>query len=97
MKSAFDCGRFELFRSTLKLLEIFFQNINKCLFSLKQIKAAVKEDESILLGKKSKGIDVSRSIYELVQSAIKGIVKKDGLLSVLTDLTVSSEIFNFIR
>lgn len=48
----------------------------------------MKEEESILLGKKSKGIDVSRSIYELVQSGIKGIVKKDGLLSVLTDLTV---------
>lgn len=64
---------------------------------MKQIKAAVKEEESILLGKKSKGIDVSRAIYELVQSGIKGVVKKDGLLSVLTDLTVSLLMFNFFR
>lgn len=57
----------------------------------------MKEEESILLGKKSKGIDVSRAIYELVQSGIKGVVKKDGLLTVLTDLTVSLQIIKFIR
>lgn len=49
----------------------------------------LKDDESILLVKKPKGVDVSRAIYELVHSAIKGIVKKDVLLSALTDLTVS--------
>lgn len=49
----------------------------------------MKDDETILLGKKTKGVDVSRAIYELVQSGIKGIVKKDVLQSTLTDLTVS--------
>lgn len=61
-------------------------------FSYKQIKAAVKEDESILLGKKPKGVDVGRAIYELVQSGIKGIIKKDALIAAIADLTVSNNI-----
>lgn len=57
---------------------------------MKQIKAAAKDEESILLGKKTKGLDVSRAIYDLVHSGIKGIVKRDVLLATLVDLTVSS-------
>lgn len=61
-------------------------------FSFKQIKAALKEDETILLGKKGKVVDVSRSIYDLVQSGIKGVLKKDALLTALAELTVSVNI-----
>jgi hypothetical protein len=74
---------------TLILHEIFFliQQIIFC--SFKQIKASIKDDESILLGKKpAKAIDVSRAIYDLVQNGIKGIIKRDVLLSTLADLTV---------
>lgn len=65
--------------------------------SFKQIKAAIKEDESVLLAKKSKGVDVGRAIYELIQNGIKGVIKKDALITTLTDLTVSSieMIFHF--
>jgi hypothetical protein len=56
---------------------------------LKQIKTHLKDDESILLAKKSKGIDVSRAIYDLVHCGIKGDLKKDALLTALAELTVS--------
>jgi hypothetical protein len=42
------------------------------------------------LGKKGKGVDVSRAIYDLIHSGIKGVVKKDVLLAALSDLAVSS-------
>lgn len=42
-----------------------------------------------MLGKKAKGLDVSRAIYDLILSGIKGIIKKDALLTALADLTVS--------
>jgi hypothetical protein len=42
-----------------------------------------------LLGKKpAKAIDVSRAIYDLVHHGIKSVIKRDVLLSTLTDLTV---------
>lgn len=77
---------------TIQILSLClnFQFINR--FSFKQIKAAVKEDESILLGKKSKSFDVGRAIYELVQSGVKGVIKKDVLLAAITDLTVSVDV-----
>ncbi|CRK88716.1 CLUMA_CG002522, isoform A [Clunio marinus] len=52
----------------------------------KNIKAVIKDDESILLGKKPKGLDVTRAIYDLVCSGIKGILKKDALQTALTEL-----------
>lgn len=57
--------------------------------SFKQIKAALKDEETILLGKKVKGVDLSRSIYDLVLSGIKGVIKKDGVIAALAELTVS--------
>jgi THO complex subunit 2 len=53
----------------------------------KQIKSFIKDDESLLLVKKSKSIDVSRIIYDLVVGGIRGDIKKDALLSALTELT----------
>lgn len=58
---------------------------------MKQIKSHLKDDESILLAKKSKGVDVSRAIYDLVHSGIKGDIKKDTLLTALAELTVSKK------
>lgn len=57
---------------------------------MKQIKSQLKDDESILLVKKSKGLDVSRAIYDLVHCGIKGDLKKDALLTALAELTVSN-------
>lgn len=56
---------------------------------MKQIKSQLKDDESILLGKKGKGTEVSRAIYDLIQIGIKGELKKDALLTALAELTVS--------
>jgi hypothetical protein len=58
-------------------------------FSFKQIKAAIKEDESILIVKKSKSIDVGRAIYDLVYNGIKGVIKKDSLMAAIEEITVS--------
>jgi hypothetical protein len=57
--------------------------------SFRQIKAAIKEDESILLTKKTKGLDISRAIYDIVQNGVKGSIKKELLSSALSELAVS--------
>lgn len=57
---------------------------------MKQIKSQLKDDESILLMKKAKGVDVSRAIYDLIHCGIKGDLKKDALLTALAELTVST-------
>lgn len=57
---------------------------------MKQIKSFIKDEDSIFLSKKSKGVDISRAIYDLVHSGIKGEMKKDVLLTTLSELTVSN-------
>ncbi len=56
---------------------------------MKQAKSCLKDDESIFLGKKSKGAELTRLIYEVVYCGIKGEIKKDALLTTLAELTVS--------
>lgn len=64
----------------------FNQNIHN--FSFKQIKTAIKDDESILLAKKSKGIDVGRAIYDLITNGIKGVIKKDSLMAAIEEIAL---------
>lgn len=59
---------------------------------MKQIKALLKDEESIFLTKKSKGADISRAIYDLIHGGIKGEIKKEALLIALAELTVRVEI-----
>lgn len=65
------------------------ENLFHLISSFKQIKSSIKDDESLLLVKKSKSLDVSRVIYDLIVGGIRGDIKKDALLSALTELTVS--------
>ncbi|KAG5670760.1 hypothetical protein PVAND_001001 [Polypedilum vanderplanki] len=53
----------------------------------KQVKAVLKEDESLLLTKKAKGPDISRVIYDLIIGGIKSEIKKDVVLSILAELS----------
>jgi hypothetical protein len=48
------------------------------------------DEESLLLVKNKKQIDVSRVIYDLISCCIKGDIKKDALVSILAELSVSS-------
>lgn len=63
---------------------------------MKQIKTLIKDDESILLAKKSKGGDICRAIYDLVRGGIKGEIKKEALLTSLAELTVRC-LFKFYK
>ena len=53
------------------------------------MKTIINEDEETLLLQKSKGMDVTRVIYDVLVGGIRGEIKKDSLLSTLTELTVS--------
>lgn len=59
------------------------------IFSFKQIKSALKDEESVLLSNNDKQSEISRAIYDLIQVGIKGGLKKDSVLSTLADLTVN--------
>ena len=72
------------------------ENLFHIICSFKQIKSSIKDDESLLLVKKSKSLDVSRVIYDLIVGGIRGDIKKDALLSALTELTVS-KIFKLFK
>lgn len=62
------------------------------LFSFKQIKALLKDDESPLFvssGRREAKVSISRAIYDLIHHGIKQHIKKDSLLGALSDLCVS--------
>lgn len=59
------------------------------IFSFKQIKSVLKDEESVLLSNDDTELEITRAIYDLIQVGIKGGLKKDSVLSTLADLTVN--------
>lgn len=80
------------FEISSQQLQIFYLYV-RVFCSFKQIKSCIKDDESLLITKKSKGLDISRIIYDLIVGGIKGDIKKDALLSTISELAVSNSCY----
>lgn len=59
-------------------------------FSVKSVTQSIKdEDKSPLFSKSGKLSGISQTLYDLVLSGLRGALKKDAVLSVLREITVS--------